>query len=489
MDSGSVAPSETLVGHREHLQRLVAAWGLLADLCFSDLLLAVANDGGPAGEAFEIIGQVRPTTAQTLYPDDLVGQRIERSERPQLGEVLEQGTVIEAQHRSLGRLDTVIACRVTYLPVRHAGVIIAVLTREQALDAARRPGRLERTYLSVFEEFAAMVGTGRFPFPDGAVEAEEAPRVGDGAMVVDRLGMVVFASPNAVSALHRGGVMAKVEGKSFDATGLDRSVVDTAMSSGLPEVREVEIGKVILVLRAIPFDAVPGDATLGGGALILLRDVTDLRRRDRLLVSKDASIREVHHRVKNNLQTISALLRIQGRRLGSPEAKSAIDESVRRIRSIALVHEILSREVTPEAVPFDQIARPLLRMVEEGLQSPERPVRITLEGNAGLLSDAVATPLAVVLTELLQNSIEHGFPDSSYREEEGHVVVMMDNDGAELRVVVRDNGVGLPAGFTARADTLGLSIVRTLVTGELGGAIAFRSDRGAVVELRIPLHG
>ena len=78
------------------------------------------------------------------------------------------------------------------------------------------------------------------------------------------------------------------------------------------------------------------------GAVVLLRDVSDLRRRDRLLVSKDATIREIHHRVKNNLQTISSLLRLHGRRLESHEARAALEESVRRIRSIALVHETLS---------------------------------------------------------------------------------------------------------------------------------------------------
>ncbi len=83
---------------------------------------------------------------------------------------------------------------------------------------------------------------------------------------------------------------------------------------------------------------------------MLLRDVTDLRRRDRMLLSKDATIREIHHRVKNNLQTIAALLRLQGRRLQSPEAQEAIEESERRIRSIAIVHETLSRE------PGDEVA-------------------------------------------------------------------------------------------------------------------------------------
>jgi two-component sensor histidine kinase len=225
------------------------------------------------------------------------------------------------------------------------------------------------------------------------------------------------------------------------------------------------------------------------GAVVLVRDISELRRRDRLLLSKDATIREIHHRVKNNLQTISSLLRLQGRRLESPEAKAAIEESVRRIGSIALVHETLSREAG-EDVPFIEIVRPLVRMVEEGLLSPERPVRFTVSGDAGKLPATVATPMAVVLTELLQNAVGHAF-GGAVVVEEGRVEVNLDNDLHTLRVTVTDNGAGLPPGFDLdRSTGLGLSIVRTLVTTELGGTIQLRSadgGRGTTVELVVPL--
>ena len=160
-----------------------------------------------------------------------------------------------------------------------------------------------------------------------------------------------------------------------------------------------------VLIRCIPLI----DHGAVSGAVVLTRDVSELRRRDRLLLSKDATIREIHHRVKNNLQTISSLLRLQGRRFTSPEAKVAIEESVRRIRAIALVHETLSREAGDD-VAFVEIVRPLVRMVEEGMSSEDRPVSFTVEGDAGFLPATVATPLSVVLNELLQNAIDHAFP-------------------------------------------------------------------------------
>ena len=101
------------------------------------------------------------------------------------------------------------------------------------------------------------------------------------------------------------------------------------------------------------------------GGLILLRDVTELRRRDRELVTKDATIREIHHRVKNNLQTVAALLRLQARRIGVPEGRIALEEAVRRVGAIAVVHETLSQSLRRPTVDFDEVTDQLTRLVSD----------------------------------------------------------------------------------------------------------------------------
>jgi len=190
--------------------------------------------------------------------------------------------------------------------------------------------------------------------------------------------------------------------------------------------------------------------------------------------------------VKNNLQTIASLLRLQGRRLSSPEAKQALDESVRRIRSIAIVHETLAY-AAGEVVPFGEVIRPLVRVVEDGVLAPERRVRFEVEGDPGELPAEVATPLAVVLTELLQNAVEHGFPREEGYEPDGRVELKLKRDGDDVVVDVRDDGVGLPAGFAPEKSTgLGLSIVHTLVTTELAGSITMTNDNGTWVQIRVP---
>ena len=480
----------------DHLQRLVASWGPLADLCFADILLFAAADadadadpasGEPRGlgDQLVVLGQVRPVTNQTLYRSDLVGTVVSGIDRPLVARSLELGEIIDGEVTNQTLKERV---RALCIPVRYQGRTIAVANREAA-PSVRHPGELERTYIEVFNRFARMIASGEFPFASEEGPSEEAPRVGDGVIVLDASGRVEYSSPNAISALHRVGVHANTEGMRLGELGLEETAVRTAFADAVPDTEEIERGpQVTVLMRCIPLL----DSGTVTGAVVLLRDISELRRRDRLLLSKDATIREIHHRVKNNLQTISSLLRLQGRRLSSPEAKAAVEESVRRIRSIALVHEILSHEAGDD-VPFIEIVRPLVRMVEEGLLSPDHPVEIKITGDAGKLPATIATPLSVVLNELLQNVVDHAYPAGGDAQG-GQVLLQLDNDGSELRVLVTDDGAGLPEGFSLEASTgLGLSIVRTLVTTELEGTIevmpgAGPADRrGTVVDLRVPL--
>ena len=476
----------------DHLRRLVGEWGMLADFCFADLLLYTPSRDG----RYVVLAQVRPVTGPTLYAADWVGSTADPTERALLERCIRTGEVVEAELEVEGMPDL---ARIRVIPVRRAGRVIAALSREWAPGAGRQTGSLEETYLAIFDRFTLMIADGSFPFvKELEVTAADVPRVGDGAMVLDGEGRVLYASPNAVSAVHRVGINANLVGMRLAELGFNDGVVRAAFDGRTPALEEFEqTPEITLVTRCIPLLAVDGSVT---GGVLLVRDVSELRRRDRMLLSKDATIREIHHRVKNNLQTISSLLRLQGRRLSSPEAKAAVNESVRRIRTIALVHETLSREAGDE-VAFVEIVRPLARLAEESLQSPDRPVRFRVVGDGGRLPAIVATPLSVVLTELLQNAVDHAFAKDRTRP--GNVVISLANDGTNLTVRVVDDGAGLPDGFTLEGATgLGLSIVRTLVTTELAGSIAMEQARpddlaatgitdpagpGTVVSLKIPL--
>jgi two-component sensor histidine kinase len=205
----------------------------------------------------------------------------------------------------------------------------------------------------------------------------------------------------------------------------------------------------------------------------------------------DATIREIHHRVKNNLQTVAALLRLQARRMGSPDAKAALEEAVRRVGSIAIVHETLSQAVE-ESVAFDEVADRLSAMVTD-VGGVGAAIQVRREGSFGVLPSETATTVAMVLTELLQNAVEHGYPGGGGGGggAEGTIVVTAARGAAGLAFSVIDDGQGLPPGFDRQgASSLGLSIVGTLVESELGGRLslgAAPSGRGTQAAIDVPL--
>jgi two-component sensor histidine kinase len=458
----------------EHLRSLCQAWQVLADLSFSDLLLYVRVSGGAWSndDTFEICAQLRPFTSQTLYPHDMVGRRVSQPEQPIVERAFREGE-IWAQDDPV--LVDGIPIRMDAVPVRHDGRVIAVITKEGSPATSRRPGRLEEVYLEAADHVSEMICVGDFPYPD--TPAGDWPRVGDGLFVLDDLGCISWASPNALSSLRRLGVQQNVLGRWLDELGVGDSPVRAALRARRVLDGELARGDTHIRLRVLPLF----ESRRCIGALVLARDVSELRARDRMLSVKDATIREIHHRVKNNLQTIASLLRLQGRRLRSGEGKAALQESVLRIGSIALVHETLSEEPT-DAAEFGEVARRISRMVGEGLLLPEREIDVKVAGSTGPVPSDIATPLAVILTELLQNAIEHAFPQAP----SGAIAVELGRADDVVVVTVRDDGVGIDPTGLEGGGRLGLQIVQTLV-GELGGRFNVVSDGGTRVEVVVPL--
>ena len=179
---------------------------MLADLSFSDVLLFAPTSADP--DKLILLGHVRPTTAQTIYRTDLVGELFRSSERAAVGAAFRSGTICEDSLQLIG-LDEV---RVKAVPVRHRGTTVAVLTKESLPVLGRSTSDLERTYLALFERFARMIAAGEFPFARDQDDQYRIPRVGDGIVVLDSQMRVEFNSPNAVSALHRLGVHVNAEG-------------------------------------------------------------------------------------------------------------------------------------------------------------------------------------------------------------------------------------------------------------------------------------
>ena len=487
----------------EHLHRLAGEWQLLSDLSFADLLLwvrvtppsdpdevtpePVADGDQPR---FICVAQCRPSTAPTAYQDDQVGRVLAGPAVGYLDVAWQQGRIWR-EGDPVWYGDT--PARHEAIPVRPGKdkPVIAVLGRDTNLSMARSPSQLELSYLTTADDLAQMVTDGSFPPPRHPGETTSAPRVGDGFFRLGTDGKVVYASPNAQSAYRRLGFHGHLIGENLPeltSRCADDPLVGTeaadrivaALRGESPPRIEVEARGATVLIRALPLRPM----AIPTGALVLVRDVTEVRRRDRALLTKDATIREIHHRVKNNLQTVAALLRLQARRVNNPAAAEALEESVRRVTSIALVHETLSFS-SDEAVEFDTIVDRVASMAAE-VAAAESRVTPRREGTFGVLPADIATPLVMVLNELVQNAVEHAYPPG----ESGEVVVAAHRWRRRLHVTVADSGRGLPEGFDmANSGRLGLQIVHTLVTGELRGSLELRSRAGGGTEavLVVPL--
>ena len=468
-------------GDAEWLHLLVGDWQLVADLAFADLALWFPLPDG----SYVALAHARPSTSHTVFHSDFVGERIRADLQPLVDKAW-ASQVIERSSETDWTTET--AMRVEAIPFVRNGRTLAVVTSHMDLSSSRMPSRLELTYRQCAYDLLRMGTLGLWPdFATPTGSRRGAPRVGDGLIRMDADGVVQYASPNGVSAFRRLGDMETLEGRSLAeiTTALlkDRRMVDETLplvvTGRMPWRTEIESRGVSLSLRAIPLR----DEKERFGALVLCRDVSELRRREMELVSKDATIREIHHRVKNNLQTVAALLRMQSRRMESEEGKQGLAQAMRRVSTIALVHETLSQGLT-QNVNFDELIDRQFRLAAE-VASPTQQVRTEKEGSFGELPSDFATPLALVINELVTNAVEHGLSDRK-----GTVWLsaarQMGPDAEEvLTVTVADDGVGLPP--EPRREGLGLQIVRTLVQSELDGTIEWSSRPGGGTQVRIEM--
>lgn len=195
-------------------------------------------------------------------------------------------------------------------------------------------------------------------------------------------------------------------------------------------------------------------------------------------------VQEMHHRVKNNLQSIAMLLRLQLSDAKAAGASDVLVESMNRILSIAAVHDLLSREGL-QWVDVDEMTRSIASSVAQTMLADKRGIEVTAAGASAALPSQQATALALVVNELVQNALEHAFDG----QQSGRVEVSVAADDRELRLRVADNGVGLPPTFDPAADGhLGLELVRTLVAEDLHGRFEMVSDEGTTALVRIPVR-
>jgi two-component sensor histidine kinase len=202
------------------------------------------------------------------------------------------------------------------------------------------------------------------------------------------------------------------------------------------------------------------------------REIAKRERAEGKANTLNAMMQEMHHRIKNNLQTVADLLTLEMSRNPRPEVQESLRDSITRIKSIAASHEMLSLEQV-DATDITELARLVSDTARRSMVRPDQRIEIAVEGPSIFLTSKQATAFALVLNELVSNAIEHGFRDRT----EGRIDIALDGDAEDVWTRVQDNGDGLPADFDLNTSRgLGLQIARTLVEKDLRGKFGMTND-------------
>lgn len=452
LSTEQIAGLETIVGMLELAADIACAQITVYTRAVTDHLLV-------------IVAQAKPHTSFIDYKANLLGSTVHSLEEAFVWRTITTGESVSGQREcSLGRE---IRTMHTFPLFDTGGEVIGAVSVEASSDDSSdgSPGSLIETAKMLLAS-AESVGTTQRPF---------APR--DGMLIIDRHGQILYANAAAISIYKMLGV-GRIVGRRIYDRNLHTRVAQRALHTRQTQEYELELAGITLLQRAIPIVQHGQIERI----VFLIADVTDIKKKEKELLVKSAVIQEIHHRVKNNLQTVASLLRLQARRSAYPEVKAALRESVNRILSISIVHEFLSQQ-DKESIDVAEVAKNILDLIIQSMLDPDFTMQTVFTGSTVILPSEQATSLALAMNELIQNSLEHGFIGLK----EGIIGIDISSGKDTYQFEIYDNGVGLPADFNPQATrSLGLQIVRTLVETDLDGQFSLYSSGGTRARIVIP---
>jgi len=404
-----------------------------------------------------VVAEAKPDYVPSSYRNTVVGLLAKPQNEPAVARTLKLG-IATKQMKAITQENTHVIQTVE--PIKNEGRVIGVLIREKRVDEER--AQSERLHFSQqsYNRIASAI-THMTEEHNWLTEC-----IDEALVIVDKDGYVAYRNSLASKLYKKFGYVNDILGQPYHNI-MQICPSDTEDDiSGLTEV-EVGLGNNCLVIRHVDL------SSQSMGFALIIRDITDKKERERELILKSVAIQEMHHRIKNNLQTIASLLRLQIRRANDPETQMVLRESMSRILSIAVTHELLS-QVGIDRVNIGEviinITNNALQYFEDSNSNVNIRIEVTLEGDDFQADADVSTSVALVVNELLQNSIEHAFPGRHV----GMVRIIVSKGDLYSTIKVIDDGCGFDSTET---NHLGLNIVRALVKDKLGGNFKIDSKR------------
>jgi len=463
---------------RAFLQELSANLPILADVTRADLLLycTLTLSRGV------VVAQAMPHSVTPLYREDQTGRVTTSAERPEVLAALSgrgnTRTVYTVEIRGATVARQVFPVR------RDRGRTIGVLVSDSYWLAYERHLRRSKAFQSALDDFRTSVLRGALQGAASLTPFGER----DGIMLVGTDRRIRYMSGVAAGLYRFLGYRDTLDGwRVSDLETIDHQMVTQALAERRCLERCDEQYGRTWIRRALPILA-PNSTWFGAlaervfpqavpplepkGVFVLIHDATEELQAQRERESQMSLLREVHHRVKNNLQMIASLMRMQARRVENVESRQVLQESINRVLSVAVVHEFLSQNAKG-TINLQEVAHRILGQTQQGLIAPDKQIDLRAKGPDIWLPSERATQCALVINELVQNAIQHGME----RREVGWVEVELVDKGDQVTILVTDNGEGLPQGFDlATNSNLGLTIVRSMVERDLRGTFELLSN-------------
>jgi two-component sensor histidine kinase/PAS domain-containing protein len=467
------------------LKAVDSQMSIVADVSRADILLY----GRLGIDRAIVLSHARPHSISSIYDHLSTGREVGIDQEPMIIRTLTEGR--PQQGGQLLIADSAPIMKQVY-PLRQPGQkqVIGAFSVETNLLEHERHRRRRRAFRQALLRLQMMALRAQV---NGA---EDLSPFGehDGIIVTDRDRVIRYVSGIATNLYRRIGYSGDLLRHNLsDLETEDDDLARAALRQRRCLEQEEKAGGRYWVKKAIPLLDLSyprlfpwinrnGGRDAPSHVILLVRDTTEARRRDQELRVKTAMIQEVHHRVKNNLQTIAALLRMQVRRMHSEEARTAVEDAISRILSVAVIHEFLSNQES-RIINIKDVSNRIITMMRQQMLGPDQKIELELEGPPIYLPARQATACALVINELLQNAVEHGFEEGSA----GTVSLRLQDEGNTVIVRVQDDGIGFPDNFSIEhAESLGLQIVQTLVKEDLSGTIEMRNGDGAEAIVTFP---